>query len=378
MKHLGLYLHIPFCKQKCNYCDFCSFAGIDRETIVRYVDRLCDDLREKGKAAADYTVDSIFVGGGTPTLLLPEDFTKIGDALHDSYSIAKEAEFSVECNPATGSPEVFSAMREIGANRVSMGVQSLQKNELVSLGRIHGPDAFYKTLEQLRASGFSNLNADVMFGIPEQSLEGYLETLEAVAASGVAHISTYGLILEEGTPFWDKRESLALPDEETERAMYFKGAKLLEKSGFLQYEISNFAKAGYECRHNLKYWTCEPFLGFGLAAYSDFGGERYGNSRDLAAYLRGEDITAERECPTKIERANEFVMLGMRTTRGISIKTLRERFGQSFAKQIAAGLEKYLPGGFVQRTTDGYALTREGLYVSNAILAEILDFGQTT
>lgn len=378
MKRLGLYLHIPFCKKKCNYCDFCSFAGIDRETVARYIDRLCEDLKAKATDAADYIVDSIYIGGGTPTLLLPSEFEAIGKTLCSCYALAENPEFSVECNPATGSPEVFSAMREIGVNRVSVGVQSLQENELRSLGRIHNADAFYKTLDELKKAGFSNLSADLMFGIPEQSRKSYLETLGQVIASGVMHVSAYGLILEEGTPFWDRRERLILPDEETERSMYFAGAELLEASGFSQYEISNFARAGYECRHNLKYWTCEPFLGFGLAAYSDFEGKRYGNGRDLLAYLRGEDITVERTRPNTIERANEFVMLGLRTTKGISIKTLRERFGQSFAEQIAAGLEKHLPGGFVQRTTDGYALTREGLYVSNAILSELLDFGQTT
>ena len=378
MKPLGLYLHIPFCKKKCHYCDFCSFPGQSQEIVDAYVERLCRDLKEKSELAKAYLVDSIYIGGGTPTTLTPAQFSKIGDALHKSYSLAKNIEFTVECNPATGSPELFRTLREIGANRVSIGLQSIHDDELLALGRIHGFAEFQKTLGEIQAAGFFNIGADLMFGIPHQSVESYFETLDEVASLPLTHLSCYGLILEEGTPFWKMQNELPLPGEEAERKMYLGGIEHLEQKGFLQYEISNFAKAGYESRHNLKYWNGDPFLGFGLAAYSDFDGERTGNSRDLAAYLRGEDVTAERERPTGIERANEYVMLKLRTVEGVSIDLLQETFGKDFAKKIAAGLGAYLPGGYTQLTKEGYSFTQKGFLVSNSILSDLLDFGATS
>ena len=378
MKTLGLYLHIPFCKRKCNYCDFCSFAGQSQETVDAYIDRLCRDLRDAKRLAFDYTVDSVYIGGGTPTTLTPGQMAKIGDALHASYSFADDLEFTVECNPATGSPELFSTLREIGANRISMGLQSIHEKELSALGRIHGIGEFYKTLDELQKAGFSNIGADLMFGIPHQSVESYLQALETVALLPLTHLSCYNLILEEGTPFWTMQKDLPLPDEDEERSMYLAGVDFLAERGFYQYEISTFAKEGYRSRHNLKYWNVEPFLGFGLAAYSDFGGERYGNSRDLAAYLRGEKIVFECERPSADERANEYVMLKLRTTDGVSMEVLRERYGEVFANRIASGLAKYVDKGLVKTTKEGYSFTPQGFFVSNSILSDLLLFRQTS
>lgn len=378
MKELGLYLHIPFCKRKCNYCDFCSFPGQSQEIVDAYIDRLCRDLKEAKSSAAGYTVDSVYIGGGTPTTLTPSQFEKIGEALHASYSFADDLEFTVECNPATGSPELFRALRETGANRVSVGLQSIHQNELSALGRIHGSKEFYKTFDELQKAGFSNIGADLMFGIPNQTVESYFETLKAVTALPLTHLSSYNLILEEGTPFWTMQKDLPLPNENDERKMYLTGIDFLADHGFHQYEISNFAKEGYESRHNLKYWNGEPFLGFGLAAYSDFGGERKGNSRDLAAYLRGENIVASSETLSTDERAEEYVMLKMRTADGVSIEVLRERYGAIFANRIASGLAKYLDKGLVKATEEGYSFTPEGFFVSNSILSDLLLFGQTS
>ena len=377
-KTLGLYLHIPFCKKKCNYCDFCSFPDQSQEVVDAYVARLCRDLTDASASAKAYTVDSIYIGGGTPTILTQAQFETIWRALHDSFSFAEDCEFTVECNPATGSFELFKTLREIGVNRISMGLQSIHQNELSALGRIHGFAEFQKTLDELQKAGFSNIGADLMFGIPHQSVDSYLKTLRTVAALPLTHLSCYNLILEEGTPFWKAQNDLPLPGEDEERKMYLSGVELLEQHGFLQYEISNFAKAGYRSRHNLKYWNLDPFLGFGLAAYSDFGGVRSGNSRDLAAYLRGEDITAEREALSKQDRANEYVMLKMRTTDGLSVKLMEEEYGDAFAENVAAKLDGSIARGLVRATKEGYAFTKEGFFVSNSILSDLLDFGATS
>lgn len=378
MKKLGLYLHIPFCLRKCNYCDFCSFPGRSQETVEAYVTRLCHDLAGARETVEGYTVDSVYIGGGTPTTLTQAQFEKIGQALHDSFSFADDCEFTVECNPATGSPELFATLRQIGVNRVSMGLQSIHEKELSALGRVHGVKEFDSTLEELLSAGFTNLSADLMFGIPHQSVESYLATLQRVVTLPLTHLSCYNLILEEGTPFWRMQKELPLPDEDAEREMYLAGADLLAEHGFLQYEISNFARRGYASRHNLKYWNLDPFLGFGLAAYSDFDGERFGNRRDLSAYLNGEDITAEREKLSRQDRANEYVMLRLRTADGLSMQILQEDYGAPFAKKIAAKLGNYIDSGLVRTTKEGYALTKEGFFVSNSILSDLLDFGKAT
>ena len=375
MKTLGLYLHIPFCKKKCNYCDFCSFPGQSQEVVEAYVDRLCADLKEGSARADGYVVDSVYIGGGTPTLLTPKQFAKIGEALHASYSLADDFEFTVECNPATGSPELFSELRKIGVNRMSIGLQSVHEKELSALGRIHGVKEFYKTFDELQKAGFSNIGADLMFGIPNQSVESYFETLKEVTALPLMHLSCYNLILESGTFLWENRKMLALPNEEDERTMFLGGVEFLSERGFSQYEISNFAKEGYRSRHNLKYWNLDPFLGFGLAAYSDYGGERFGNSRDLDAYLCGEEIVVDRERLSQMERANEYVMLKLRTTDGISIDFMREQYGDAFADKIASKLDQYIDKDLVKTTKEGYSFTTSGFFVSNMILFDLTDFG---
>ena len=373
---LGLYLHIPFCRRKCLYCDFCSFPRPDGETVAAYVDALCKDLRRRAAECEGYTVDTVYFGGGTPTLLSAEALERLMACIADGYRLASEAEITAECNPATGGREVFFRMRHAGFNRLSIGLQSAHPGELRALGRLHSFEDFCGTWELARAAGFSNLSADVMSGIPGQTAESYLQTLERLCDLQPEHISAYGLTVEEGTPFGRMGDRLCLPDEEETRRMYLEGIRYLESRGLFQYEISNFAKRGYESRHNLKYWNCDPYLGFGPGAYSDFGGRRFGNSRDIDAYIRGEDITAEEEFLSPSQRMNEYVMLRMRLREGISGKTFAARFGRSFAECFGSRLNRYVGCGFVKRTGEGYAFSPEGMYVSNAILSEILDFSQ--
>lgn len=374
MKKLGLYLHIPFCKSKCLYCDFCSFPRPSDELLMRYTDVLCRDIETWAERCRDRTVDTVYFGGGTPTLLPPRMLEKILTIITRHYRVDTSAEITAECNPATGGKEAFRQMRRAGFNRLSIGLQSVHANELKALGRLHNFLDVFRTWEDARAASFDNLSVDLMSGIPHQTLDSWLETLEKVCTLSPEHISSYGLIIEDGTPFANREATLPLPDEDATERMYFDAIRYLEERGWEQYEISNFARPGYESRHNLKYWNCDEYLGFGPAAYSDFNGTRFGNSRDLDAYISGKDITAEREAPSLDERANEYVMLRMRLCDGIRITDFESRFGTSFADSFGRALARYVDTGFVKRTSHGYAFTSRGMYVSNAILSDILDF----
>ena len=373
-KTLGLYVHIPFCRSKCLYCDFCSFPRPREELVEAYVKALERDLLQKSALCRDYEVDTVYFGGGTPTSLPGMLLPRLLDRITSHYNVGENAEITAECNPTTESDSLFQAMKRSGFNRLSVGVQSVHERELKALGRIHSFLDVEKTFADARAAGFSNLSADVMFGIPHQTPESFSQTLERLVALEPMHLSAYGLQIEEGTPFARMEKKLALPNEEDAERMYFEGINLLSRHGYAQYEISNFAKIGYESRHNLKYWNCEEYLGFGVAAHSDFSGERFGNSRDLVAYSKGEEIVEEREEISPSERENEYVMLRMRLAEGVIAADFEERFGRSFWENFGARLKKYESGGFVRVTGKGAAFTPKGLYVSNAILADILDF----
>lgn len=373
MKSLGLYLHIPFCRSKCLYCDFCSFPTRSKETVERYVERLCRDLTEQAPRCREHEVNSIYFGGGTPTLLSEGQFTRVARVLVDRYHVSPDCEWTAECNPATGSPALFRAMREIGFNRLSIGLQSTHPNELRALGRLHDFEGFRRTWEEAREAGFDNLNADVMFGVPHQTPESFRETLERVSELNPEHLSAYALTIEDGTPLSRMAPSLPMPNEDDTAAMYLGMIDFLASRGLRQYEISNFAKKGYQSRHNCKYWNTEEYLGFGPAAHSDFGGVRFGNSRDLDAYLRGETIVRETNVPSPAERENEYVMLRMRLCDGLSDDAFRARFGHG-ADAFFGRLARYIGGGFVQRTERGMAFTPKGFLVSNAILSEVVDF----
>ncbi len=378
MRSLGLYLHIPFCRSKCLYCDFCSVPHPEPARMEAYTDALCRELILRAPDCADHTVDTVYLGGGTPTVLPVDCLERILDTVFSHYRVFSGAECTVECNPATADRELFLRLQRAGLNRISLGVQSVHANELRALGRLHSFSDVEQSVADARAAGFSNLSMDVMFGIPQQTEQSYLQTLEKLCALSPTHLSAYGLTVEEGTPFGKKQREgrLPLPDEEETRRMYFAGRELLESYGFEHYEISNFAKTGYESRHNLKYWNCDEYLGFGVAAYSDFCGVRFGNSGDLDAYIDGKDITQEREEIGAKEREQEYVMLRMRLASGLLRSSFEARFGEPLDARFGTALQRYVPSGLVRRTSDGYAFTPDGWYVSNAILSEILDFSE--
>lgn len=372
MKTLGLYLHIPFCKSKCRYCDFCSFPHMDEQTVHNYCLALEGEIAAYGREMRTYTVNTIYFGGGTPTYLSADRLSSLLASVARHFSIASDAEISTECNPATVDKDSISLLRHAGFNRLSIGAQSLHDNELRHLGRIHTAKDFVDTYKAARNAGFDNVSVDIMFGIPEQTTASFSQTLSHLTELAPEHISAYGLKIEEGTPFFDCRESLPLPDEDEEREMYMRAVELLAERGYGRYEISNFAKPGRESRHNLRYWERKDYLGMGLAAYSCLGNERFSNVGDMARYLSGERV-AEREIVSEHDALCEAVMLGMRLDRGVNFDTLAKKHGDD-AYLYQKKLAPYEKGGFVRKTKGGYAFTSEGMYVSNAILSDILDF----
>ncbi|MBQ7383408.1 MAG: radical SAM family heme chaperone HemW [Clostridia bacterium] len=374
MSKLGIYIHVPFCLQKCRYCDFCSFAGRENEMISEYVSALCRDIRAWKERCRGYSADTVYFGGGTPTLLPIRDFDRIFEALTESVSLENGCEISCECNPATADREYLGALRQLGVNRISIGLQSANENELRTLGRIHSYADFVDTYRSARAAGFDNISADLMYGIPEQTLDSFGHTLECLTSLEPEHISAYGLKIEEGTPFGKMRESLPLPDEDTEYGMYMLCGDYLAARGYSKYEISNFAMAGYESRHNIKYWRGEDYLGFGVSAHSYFGGERFANSRDIEGYIRGLDISDERRLIPPSERITEFVMLRMRMCEGVSHSEFYERFGEDFEGLYGERLSRYKDMGYVLTENNRTRFSDKGFFISNYILSDILDF----
>ena len=373
MKPLGLYLHIPFCRSKCLYCDFCSLPARSEELIAAYVDALCRDIAARKDACREYAVQTIYFGGGTPTLLSAAQLEKIMTTVRNTFFVESDCEISTECNPATGGKELFTAMRFLGFNRLSIGLQSAHPEELRALGRMHDFEGFLKTWNEARKAGFENLNVDVMFGIPYQTKESFAQTLQTLIPLSPEHLSAYALTLEEGTPLFRRADKLPFPGEEETAEMYLHMVNFLAANGLEQYEISNFARRGYQSRHNRKYWDMEEYLGLGVAAHSDFGGIRFGNSRNLEAYLRGENICIEKSAPSAPERENEYVMLQMRLAEGLKQQAFQERFGHD-GKAFFAKLEPWIKEGYVRRTASGAAFTPKGFLISNTILSEIVEF----
>ncbi|MBQ8140221.1 MAG: radical SAM family heme chaperone HemW [Clostridia bacterium] len=374
MKKLGIYIHIPFCIQKCMYCDFCSFPKSEEGLIEGYVSALCRDIESRAADCLGYTVDTVYFGGGTPTLLPINEFERIIDTLRKNFCIDTDCEISSECNPATVDLDYLLKLREIGVNRLSIGLQSSNDMELRALGRIHSYSDFVSTYNDARKAEFENISADLMYGIPYQTADSFKKTLSDVVSLAPEHISAYGLKIEEGTPFFKMADELVLPDEDAEYEMYTMCTDFLAENGYDKYEISNFSRKGYECRHNIKYWNGDEYLGFGISAHSYFGGERFSNSRDIEAYIKGLDVTEERRVITPRERMAEYVMLRMRLKAGVEHKAFFERFGRDFSEIYGYRLEKYAKDGYVRQTAGNTFFSDKGFFVSNFILSDILDF----
>ena len=371
-KRLGLYIHVPFCLKKCLYCDFCSFPAYSEEMMDAYVKRLIFDI-EQYSSGFWGVVDTVYFGGGTPTLLKKRHFGSIFEALNRHYTIDADAEISCECNPATVDREYLENIRNTGINRLSIGLQSANDAELRALGRAHGFANFIETYENARAAGFDNISVDLMYGIPEQTVASFEHTLTEVCNIAPEHVSAYALKIEDGTPFGKLKETLSLPSEDDECDMYELCTQMLAEHGYHKYEISNFARPGLESRHNVKYWMGDDYLGFGVAAHSYFCGERFSNSRDISAYVAGGDITEERRRISKKEQMTEYVMLRLRMTAGVELADFKSRFGTEL-EEFCGSFDKYISAGFMKMTDGRIAFTDRGIFVSNTILSDILDF----
>lgn len=366
-KPLGIYVHIPFCKSKCEYCDFYSLGGSrDRRTTDQYLQALADHIRETGRLAPDYTVDTVYFGGGTPSFFGAENLEKILDELQKRFHFGADPEITLEANP--DSAQDISALRQLhdaGFDRLSLGMQSADDAELRRIGRVHTHAQTVRAVENARAAGFDNLSLDLIYGLPGQTMTRWQANLDAALALAPEHLSCYGLKVEEGTPLSARRERFTLPDDDAQADMYLSAVGLLARQGYEQYEISNFCRPGRASRHNSRYWTLAEYLGFGPGAHSDFGGERFALARDLDAYLAGHTVYSERSAPSARERETERVMLALRTTRGVAADTLPEAARRILRNCEAHGLA-HLSGGF-------YALTPRGFLVSNAILVDLLE-----
>ena len=369
---MEIYIHIPFCIRKCDYCDFLSGPSGPEEQ-ADYVQALLREIQavEEGEGRS---VSSIFIGGGTPSVL---DERLLGDILREirnRFKMEEDAEITIEVNPGTANIGKLQAYREMGINRLSIGLQSPQDRELKILGRIHNYEQFLETYQEARAVGFDNINIDLMSAIPDQTYEGWVKNLRTVAELEPEHISAYSLIVEEGTPFAARK--LNLPDEDTEYNMYEATAQILKEYGFEQYEISNYARKGRECRHNVGYWTRQDYLGFGLGASSLYGKERFANTADMKKYLENsknqEKIREKEPSLTREDEMAEFMFLGLRMTKGISKADFQRCFGCTIESVYGDVLEKYESMEMLLEKDGKIFLSREGIHVSNSIMAEFL------
>ena len=375
----GIYIHIPFCKQKCLYCDFVSACGSEKD-MHRYQIALLNEIES---TVINQTVDSVFFGGGTPSLYPKEYIGEIMYLLRQKNVLSKKIECTIEANPGTLSYDKLCYYKSVGINRISIGLQSANDNELKVLGRIHTFNEFVESFENARKAGFENINIDLMSAIPTQTFESYVQTLKKVVELNPEHISAYSLIIEEGTPFYDKYygddefEKL-LPDEDTEREMYHYTKEFLIKNGYSRYEISNYSKKGYECKHNLKYWERVNYYGFGVAAASLVNDVRYLNTNKRKDYIENngeiEKIRVEENILSVDEQIEEFMFLGLRKTKGIYIEEFRNNFGKNIYDVYGEVIKKHIDNGLLKEKDKRIFLTDKGLDISNFVMSEFVAY----
>ena len=370
---LGLYLHIPFCVSKCGYCDFYSVT--DRGLMRGYVSALLGHIREYGRTCSGYTVDTVYIGGGTPTCLGPKYLGRILQEVRSKFPLADDAEITVECNPESTDKKVLDMMKKQGVNRLSFGVQSAHDEELKKIGRIHTFQQAKDAVDLARAKGFANISLDLMYGLPGQTQEMFLDSVEQCLALGPRHLSCYGLKLEPATRMG--RENPALPDDDAQADTYLAMCELLRKNGFEHYEISNFAKPGFRSRHNMKYWDLSEYLGLGPGAHSFMNGRRFAFARDIKAYINGEDILRDEEEVPSFQRQGEYLMVRLRTADGVDFLELEKRYNIDSTPYEEA-FRSLLGSGLVAHQGTRWRLTEKGFLVSNSIINAIVEAGQQT
>ena len=379
-KELELYIHIPFCIRKCAYCDFLS-GQRNAEEIENYVEALISEIKTYQAMSLNEIVRTVFLGGGTPSILSGSQMKRIFQALRETFDISETAEITVEANPGTVTYEKLTAYRNVGINRISFGLQSANDEELKRLGRIHTFEEFLESYKMARACGFQNINVDLISAIPKQTTEQFEQSLKKITELQPEHVSVYSLIIEEGTPFakvYGEGAPLEkdLPSEEEERLIYWKTKEFLEKEGYRRYEISNYAKEGLECRHNLGYWERKNYLGLGLGASSLMGNVRYHNTEDWKEYIANaknlQKIQKDVETLTVEEQMEEFIFLGLRKMQGISEQKFQEAFQKSIWECYSENIRKVMEKGLLDKRDGNLYLTEKGIDISNYVFAEIL------
>lgn len=375
MDKLGVYIHIPFCVKKCNYCDFLSAPGT-RQVQNDYMGQLLREMEEKKEVLMDYQTDTIFIGGGTPSIIESVWIEKILCKLNELAYITDNCEITMEMNPGTVTKESLAVYKKAGVNRVSLGLQSADNTLLKKLGRIHTYEEFLHSYKLVREAGFSNVNIDMMSALPGQTVEGYRQELEKVLMLSPEHLSAYSLIVEEETPFftWKEQGKLELPAEDEEREMYYLTDELLGSAGYERYEISNYAKPGYSCRHNEGYWRRKDYIGFGIGAASLLKNVRYKNETNLNTYLEaGKTLgTAEVQPLSTEERMEEFMFLGLRMMAGVQEWDFFRQFGKTIDEVYGEVLKKMCRLELIKREAGFVKLTKKGIDISNAVMAEFL------
>ena len=373
---LGIYVHVPFCRSKCQYCDFYSLTCKDDKSIETYIRAICDHIKESGPLTPGYKVDTIYFGGGTPSFLGADALATILTTIRRVFDVDPNAEITLEANPDSLSDQLLRRVRAEGFNRISLGVQTDDDELLKKLGRPHDYAQVVSAVQRIRKAGFKNLSLDLMYGLPGQTLLNWKDTLERVITLNPDHISCYALKVEENTPLYACKDILNIADDDVQAEMYLAGVEILRSHGFRQYEISNFARKGLYSRHNMKYWSGGEYLGFGPAASSDFGGRRFTIIRDLQGYVNGIKtggaiLDEVDEVPLR-ERAGEYLMLRLRTITGINRYEYEHKFLLPF-DEIEAALERSRTMGYAMRSEEGrWRLTPRGYLISNDIITDLL------
>ena len=378
---LELYIHIPFCVKKCSYCDFLSFPA-RAELQEAYTEQLIREISASSVYGDGFRVSSVFLGGGTPSLLEPRLITGIMSAVRHSFCVSEDAEITIECNPGSTLRHKFAVYKKAGINRLSIGLQSAENTELRMLGRIHSYEEFLKCYQGARMEGFDNINVDLINCIPMQTMKTWRKTLRQVTMLRPEHLSVYNLIVEEGTPYYEMQQKglLMLPDEDEQEEIDTFTREFLSKNGYERYEISNYARDGKLCRHNVGYWTEVPYLGFGIGAASYYDGTRWSNTRDINSYLEAEMTAPEGLCGirneirrlTEADKMEEFMFLGLRMVKGVSETEFLQRFGRSMDNVYGRVLDKYVENGLIIREGYRYRLSERGMDISNTMLSDFL------
>lgn len=378
MEELGIYIHIPFCKQKCFYCDFCSFAN-KNEMQEKYVETVINEIKNITHKEK-YTVTTIYFGGGTPSILNPEYIKNILQEIKSSFKILDDAEITIEINPGTVNEEKLKRYKEYGINRLSIGLQSANDKILKNIGRIHDYKQFEETFFFARKCGFKNINVDLMIGLPTQAIEDVKQTLEKIIQKNPEHISVYSLIIEEGTTIEKliNENKLQLPDEETERIMYWTVVNELKENGYNQYEISNFSKKTYESKHNTNCWKQKQYIGLGTSAHSYLNKKRYSNTNNIEEYIKNiqesnisKNITIHEE-QTEESTMNEYMLLGLRMIQGININEFKQKFKTDPTIKYKEILEKLQKENLIQITKTSIKLTKQGIDFGNIVWEEFI------